>query len=83
MTLTERQYQVVALIARGRTFDEIALELELAPRTAKAHADNLRVKLGAAHVRQIPGRYRELTGRDPFAAANPRARNEPAVGCLP
>ncbi len=62
---TLRQRQVVHLIARGHSNVEIADRLGISPRTAKAHADALRVKLGVTRRRQIPAAFRETTGEDP------------------
>ena len=64
---TERQLQVVELIAAGCSNDEVGEQLGISPRTAKAHADVLRHKLGVARRRQIPAAYRELTGDDPLS----------------
>ena len=66
-TFTERQRQVVELIAAGCSNEEVGARLGISPRTAKAHADALRQKLGVARRRQIPIAYRLLTGRDPLA----------------
>ena len=65
--LTERQRQVVALIAAGCSNDEVGARLGISPRTAKAHCDVLRQKLGVPRRRQIPAAYRALTGDDPLA----------------
>jgi len=65
--LTERQLQVVELIARGCSNDEVGDRLGISPRTAKAHADVLRQKLGVPRRRQIPAAFRTLTGEDPLA----------------
>jgi DNA-binding NarL/FixJ family response regulator len=62
---TERQRQVVHLIARGSSNVEIADRLGISPRTAKAHSDTLRMKLGVARRRQIPAAFRDATGEDP------------------
>jgi len=64
--ITDRQLQVIELIAAGCSNDEVARRLGISPRTAKAHSDVLRQKLGCARRRQIPGAYRALTGRDPL-----------------
>jgi LuxR family maltose regulon positive regulatory protein len=64
--ITERQREVVELIALGCANEEIAERLGISPRTAKAHADALRQKLGVSRRRQIPAAYRALTGRDPL-----------------
>ena len=65
--ITERQRQVVELIAQGMSNDEVGQELGISPRTAKAHCDVLRQKLGVRRRRQIPVAFRLLTGEDPLA----------------
>lgn len=62
---TVRQRQVVHLIAQGCSNVEMADRLGISPRTAKAHADVLRMKLSVGHRRQIPAAFRHLTGEDP------------------
>jgi DNA-binding CsgD family transcriptional regulator len=63
---TERQREVVRLIAAGCSNLEIAQQLGVSPRTAKAHSDILRMKLSVSRRRQIPAAYRQLTGDDPL-----------------
>jgi DNA-binding CsgD family transcriptional regulator len=65
--LTERQRQVVELIARGCSNEEVGRRLGISPRTAKAHCDVLRQKLGVSRRRQIPAAFRALTGEDPLS----------------
>jgi ATP/maltotriose-dependent transcriptional regulator MalT len=65
--LTERQLQVVGLIALGCSNDEVGERLGISARTAKAHCDVLRQKLGVPRRRQIPAAFRTLTGQDPLA----------------
>lgn len=67
--VTERQRQVVELIAAGCSNDEIGERLGISPRTAKAHCDALRQKLGVSRRRQIPVAYRLLTGDDPLSSS--------------
>jgi ATP/maltotriose-dependent transcriptional regulator MalT len=67
--ITERQRQVVELIAAGCSNEEVGERLGISPRTAKAHADALRQKLGVARRRQIPVAYRVQTGRDPLSTS--------------
>jgi ATP/maltotriose-dependent transcriptional regulator MalT len=67
LSLTERQRQVVELIAAGCSNEEVGQRLGISPRTAKAHCDVLRQKLGVPRRRQIPAAYRRLTGADPLA----------------
>jgi LuxR family maltose regulon positive regulatory protein len=65
--LTPRQRQVVELIAVGCSNEEVGERLGISPRTAKAHCDVLRQKLGVTRRRQIPHAYRALTGDDPLS----------------
>ena len=65
--ITERQLQVIRLIAEGLSNEELGQELGISPRTVKAHCDVLRQKLGVPRRRQIPLAYRLLTGDDPLA----------------
>jgi DNA-binding CsgD family transcriptional regulator len=65
--LTDRQRDIVILIAAGCSNDEVGARLGISPRTAKAHSDVLRQKLGVTRRRQIPAAYRALTGDDPLA----------------
>jgi len=64
--LTDRQRAVVSLIAAGCSNDEVGERLGISPRTAKAHCDALRHKLGVTRRRHIPAAYRLLTGEDPY-----------------
>jgi ATP/maltotriose-dependent transcriptional regulator MalT len=66
VAFTDRQRQVVELIAAGCSNEEVAERLHISPRTAKAHCDVLRQKLGVTRRRQIPIAYRTLTGDDPL-----------------
>jgi two-component system nitrate/nitrite response regulator NarL len=66
-SITPRQKEIIQLIAAGRSNEEVGLELGISPRTAKAHCDTLRLKLGVPRRRQIPLAYRLLTGDDPLA----------------
>jgi LuxR family maltose regulon positive regulatory protein len=65
--LTQRQLQVVGLIAHGCSNEEVGRRLGISPRTAKAHCDALRLKLGVPRRRQIPAAFKTLTGQDPLA----------------
>jgi DNA-binding CsgD family transcriptional regulator len=73
-SITERQREVIRLIAEGLSNEELGLELGISPRTAKAHCDALRQKLGVPRRRQIPLAYRLLTGDDPLARSLELAR---------
>jgi len=72
--ITPRQRQVIRLIAEGLSNEELGLELGISPRTAKAHCDVLRQKLGVPRRRQIPLAYLLLTGDDPLAKSLELAR---------
>lgn len=48
--LTEREREVLLLVARGRSNDEIAADLVISPHTAKTHVKRIMTKL-AAHDR--------------------------------
>ena len=73
-SITGRQREVVELIAQGLSNDELSEVLGISPRTAKAHCDVLRQKLGVAKRRYIPLAYRLLTGDDPLAKSLESAR---------
>jgi DNA-binding CsgD family transcriptional regulator len=75
--ITSRQREVVELIAQGMSNEEVGIALGISPRTAKAHCDALRQKLGVTRRRQIPVAFRILTGEDPLASrlASARADN--------
>jgi ATP/maltotriose-dependent transcriptional regulator MalT len=79
-SLTDRQRQVVELIARGCSNEEVGERLGISARTAKAHCDVLRQKLGVSRRRQIPAAFRTLTGEDPLACELAPAAAAGAVG---
>jgi ATP/maltotriose-dependent transcriptional regulator MalT len=66
-SITDRQREVIQAIAQGLSNEEVGQELGISARTAKAHCDVLRQKLGVPRRRQIPLAYRLLTGEDPLA----------------
>jgi ATP/maltotriose-dependent transcriptional regulator MalT len=76
LSITDRQREVVVLIAAGCSNDEVGARLGISPRTAKAHCDVLRQKLGVARRRQIPVAYRNQTGDDPLAQSLDSAQVE-------
>lgn len=63
---TDRQREVVFLLARGYSSDEIADELGITARTVKTHSDALRWKLGVEKRRQVPEAFMRVTGVNPF-----------------
>jgi two-component system, NarL family, response regulator LiaR len=48
-TLTPRELEVLTLMGQGRSNNEIALQLSIAPRTTKVHVQNILGKLGATN----------------------------------
>jgi DNA-binding CsgD family transcriptional regulator len=53
LKLSRRQKQVLSLLAEGLTDEEIGLRLDISPRTARAHVDALKHKLGVPRRREI------------------------------
>lgn len=51
--LTEREREVLALVARGLSNSEIATELYISPATAKTHVSRVMMKLGARDRAQL------------------------------
>jgi DNA-binding NarL/FixJ family response regulator len=51
--LTDREREVVALVARGLTNDEIAVRLYMSPATAKTHINRAMSKVGARDRAQL------------------------------
>lgn len=47
--LTPRELEVLTLLGQGRSNDQIAVALSIAPRTVKVHVQNILAKLGAAN----------------------------------
>jgi ATP/maltotriose-dependent transcriptional regulator MalT len=73
-SITARQREIIELIAQGLSNEEMSHALGISARTAKAHCDVLRQKLGVPRRRQIPLAYRLLTGDDPLAKSLELAR---------
>jgi DNA-binding NarL/FixJ family response regulator len=51
--LTDRERQVLALVGRGLSNDEIGAALYLSPATARTHVSHAMVKLGARDRAQL------------------------------
>jgi len=58
--LSERELEVLALLASGRTNSEIARDLYVALGTVKTHANNIYRKLGARNRAEALARARDL-----------------------
>jgi DNA-binding CsgD family transcriptional regulator len=58
--ITERELEVLKLIANGRSNKEIAAKLNLSPNTVKTHIANLFGKLEASRRTEALARAREL-----------------------
>ncbi|WP_249791556.1 response regulator transcription factor [Bradyrhizobium sp. SRL28] len=50
--LTQRERQCLAWTAQGKTVADIAVLVQIAPRTVLFHLENARRKLGAASIAQ-------------------------------
>lgn len=58
--ITAREFDVLQLVAAGRTNKEIAARLQVAPDTVKTHVARLYGKLGVRRRTEAVGRAREL-----------------------
>jgi DNA-binding CsgD family transcriptional regulator len=52
-SLTDREREVLALVATGSSNDEIAEELVISPATARTHVGRIMMKLGARDRAQL------------------------------
>jgi len=51
--LTEREHEILSLVAQGLSNDEIATTLFISPATAKTHVSRVMMKLGARDRAQL------------------------------
>lgn len=58
--LTDREIQVARLVEEGLTNKEVGERLGITERTAKAHCDMIRFKIGISRRRLIPKVLRDL-----------------------
>jgi len=59
--LSERQYEVLALLAEGLSNAKVAARLQLGEGTASRHAARIKEKLGVATVAELRSAYRWMT----------------------
>ena len=52
--LSEKQTQVLKYLSEGKSLKEIAEELTISPHTARTHRNNIRKKLPAVGIRDMP-----------------------------
>jgi len=57
--LTDRELEIVGLIARGLRSQEIADELSISPTTVNRHRENIKARLGVRTVAQLVSYYHE------------------------
>jgi DNA-binding CsgD family transcriptional regulator/tetratricopeptide (TPR) repeat protein len=67
--LTERELEVLRLVAAGRSNREIAAELFISPKTASVHVSNILGKLGVASRGEAAARAHTLRLFDPASAS--------------
>ena len=73
--LTDRETQVASLIANGLTNAEISKQLRMASRTADAHVEHIRNKLGLRTRAQIAVWAHERLGRSPDGSTEIARKN--------
>ncbi len=71
------------MIAAGCSNEEVGARLGISPRTAKAHCDVLRQKLGVPRRRQIPAAYRALRAMTPSRKVSAREFRAPGADGKP
>jgi DNA-binding NarL/FixJ family response regulator len=67
--LTDRETEVLALVARGLSNDEVAAHLHLSPATVKTHVSRAMTKLGAHDRAQL------VIAAYEYGVAQPRRRD--------
>jgi len=60
LPLTAREFEVLRLVAEGRTSSQIGEELFISPKTAGAHVSNILTKLGVSRRIDAAGIARRL-----------------------
>ena len=76
--LTDREREIAALVAAGRTNREVAEQLVLSPKTIEAHLRNIYAKLGVRSRVELARAADSLRVRD---RSSPRWRAAAAAAC--
>jgi DNA-binding CsgD family transcriptional regulator len=75
--LTVREFEVARLIAEGLTNSEIALRLDIAPKTVSAHVEHILAKLGAARRAEVASWVATTLARTRNSHAHPEPERTP------
>jgi DNA-binding CsgD family transcriptional regulator/tetratricopeptide (TPR) repeat protein len=76
--LTVREFEVARLIAEGLTNSEIAVRLDIAPKTVSAHVEHILAKLGAARRAEVASWVATTLARTRNGHAHPEPERTPA-----
>jgi DNA-binding CsgD family transcriptional regulator len=75
--LTVREFEVARLIAEGLTNSEIAVRLNIAPKTVSAHVEHILAKLGAARRAEVASWVATTLARTRNGHAHPEPERTP------
>ena len=75
--LTVREFEVARLIAEGLTNSEIAVRLDIAPKTVSAHVEHILAKLGAARRAEVASWVATMLARTRSGHAHPEPERTP------
>jgi DNA-binding NarL/FixJ family response regulator len=62
MTFTKRDLEIIEQVGKGRSLKQIAEKAGAKEETVRDQADQLKAKLTAGTIDEIPGRFVEVTG---------------------
>ena len=54
---TQREYECIKLVAKGKSLKEIGISLNLSPRTVETHLEKARKKLGSVSLSELVNIY--------------------------
>lgn len=77
-TFTERQREILRLVAAGRSTEQIAAELVITPSTVKTHIGRLAARLGLASRQELEARAGELLASAVVSQTTPPSPETPA-----